>query len=74
MLGADDSVVELAITPDRGYALSIRGLAREVGAAMDVPFVDPAAGETPDRPDGGWPVTIADPGLRSVRHRSGHWR
>ena len=62
VLGSDDAVIELAVTPDRGYALSIRGLAREAGAALDVPFTDPAAVDLPQRPDGGWPVTIADPG------------
>ncbi len=62
LIGSHDSVVELAITPDRGYALSMRGLARETAAALDVPSVDPAAVDVPDRADGGWPVTIADSG------------
>ena len=61
LIGSDDAVVELAITPDRGYALSIRGLAREVAAAFDLPFTDPAAHEVPARSESGWPVTIADP-------------
>ena len=61
LIGADDAVIELAITPDRGYALSIRGLAREMAAAFDVPFTDPADRELPDRAEGGWPVTIDDP-------------
>src|SRR5690606_5385810 len=29
LLGLDDWAVELNVTPDRGYALSIRGIARE---------------------------------------------
>src|SRR5437660_4117367 len=29
--GLDDVVVELAITPDRGYCLAMRGIAREMG-------------------------------------------
>ena len=37
-----DDVIELEITPDRGYALSIRGVAREAATAFDVPFRDPA--------------------------------
>ncbi len=61
ILMADDAVIELAITPDRGYALSIRGLAREMAAAFDVPFTDPADRPLPERTDGGWPVTIDDP-------------
>src|SRR6195952_2971006 len=31
VLGSDDAVIELAVTADRGYALSIRGLAGEAG-------------------------------------------
>ena len=60
IIGSDDAVIELAITPDRGYALSIRGLSRELAAAYDLPFTDPAAQPIPDRNAGGWPVTIAD--------------
>uniref|UniRef100_UPI003B3B9C4D phenylalanine--tRNA ligase subunit beta n=1 Tax=Nakamurella sp. TaxID=1869182 RepID=UPI003B3B9C4D len=61
IIGADDVVIELAITPDRGYALSVRGLARELAAAYDLPFTDPGVRELPDPADGGWPVTIDDP-------------
>lgn len=60
-IGADDVVIELAITPDRGYALSVRGLARELAAAYELPFTDPGVRELPAAADGGWPVTIADP-------------
>ncbi|HEY4993254.1 MAG TPA: phenylalanine--tRNA ligase subunit beta, partial [Nakamurella sp.] len=61
LIGAGDAVIELAITPDRGYALSIRGLARELAAAFDLPFADPADRALPDRGAGGWPVAIEDP-------------
>jgi phenylalanyl-tRNA synthetase beta chain len=61
IIGADDAVIELAITPDRGYALSVRGLARELAAAYDRPFTDPGVRDLPDAAGGGWPVTIADP-------------
>ncbi len=61
LIGSDDAVIELAITPDRGYALSIRGLAREMAAAFDLPFTDPAERDIPERTEGGWPVSIADP-------------
>lgn len=61
IIGADDVVIELAITPDRGYSLSVRGLARELAAAYDLPFTDPGVRDLPDPADGGWPVTIADP-------------
>lgn len=42
VLGLDDVVFDLAITPDRGYGLSVRGIAREIACAYDLPFVDPA--------------------------------
>ncbi|GAT12898.1 phenylalanine--tRNA ligase subunit beta [Mycolicibacterium novocastrense] len=42
VLGLDDVVFHLAITPDRGYCLSVRGMAREVAAAYDLEYVDPA--------------------------------
>src|SRR5664279_632297 len=61
LIGADDTVIEMSITPDRGYALSVRGMGRELAAAFDVPFTDPAVRDLPSRAEGGWPVTIADP-------------
>jgi phenylalanyl-tRNA synthetase beta chain len=42
VLGVGDEVLDIAITPDRGYALSARGIAREVAIAYSVPFIDPA--------------------------------
>jgi phenylalanyl-tRNA synthetase beta chain len=42
VLGLDDVVFHLAITPDRGYCLSVRGMAREIANAYDLEFVDPA--------------------------------
>ncbi|HVT22832.1 MAG TPA: phenylalanine--tRNA ligase subunit beta [Mycobacteriales bacterium] len=66
-LGADvvealalrDEVLDLSINPDRGYALSIRGIAREVATAFGAEFRDPAAVSA--RPPGsGYPVTIED--------------
>ena len=41
VLGLDDVVFHLAITPDRGYGMSVRGLAREIACAYDLDFVDP---------------------------------
>ncbi|MGH8921220.1 MAG: phenylalanine--tRNA ligase subunit beta, partial [Actinomycetes bacterium] len=43
-----DEVFEIAVTPDRGYAVSVRGLARELASAFSVPFRDPAETELPD--------------------------
>ncbi len=45
LLGLDDTAVEINVTPDRGYALSIRGVAREYSHSTGAPFRDPA-----DRP------------------------
>jgi phenylalanyl-tRNA synthetase beta chain len=58
VLGFDDVVFELAITPDRGYCMSVRGLAREIACAYDLDFVDPDA--VPPLPARGqaWPVTV----------------
>ncbi|WP_322628150.1 phenylalanine--tRNA ligase subunit beta [Halothiobacillus sp.] len=41
-LKLDDSVIELGITPNRGDALSILGLARECATLFDQPYTGPA--------------------------------
>jgi phenylalanyl-tRNA synthetase beta chain len=66
--GLRDEVLEIAVTPDRGYAVSVRGLARELASAFRVPFHDPAETGLPDLgtpldqtgPDV-YPARIADP-------------
>jgi phenylalanyl-tRNA synthetase beta chain len=58
-LGLDDAVFDIAVTPDRGYCLSIRGLARELAIAYDVAFHDPADAVPP--PEGGPAPNIIDP-------------
>ena len=58
--GVNDTVFDLTITPDRGYAQSIRGLARELGAGFDVPFSDPAAVALRDADSEVYPVRIDD--------------
>ncbi|MFV8267857.1 phenylalanine--tRNA ligase subunit beta [Mycolicibacterium peregrinum] len=58
ILGLDDVVFHLAITPDRGYCLSVRGLAREIACANDLEFVD-LADVTPLPAEGeAWPLTV----------------
>lgn len=42
VLGLDDVVFDLAVTPDRGYCMSVRGIAREIACAYDLDFADPA--------------------------------
>ncbi|MEU6646987.1 phenylalanine--tRNA ligase subunit beta [Saccharomonospora sp. NPDC046836] len=61
VLDLDDTILELAPTPDRGYALSIRGLSRELACALDVPLGDPAKIEVPGAEGEAWPVHIEDP-------------
>lgn len=58
VVGLDDVVFHLAITPDRGYCLSMRGMAREIACATDLDFVDPA--EIAPLPVEGeaWPLTV----------------
>src|SRR4051794_22676487 len=61
VLGLREEVIEFEINPDRAYALSLRGVAREAALAYDVPFADPAARATPEPNDAGYPVVIDDP-------------
>jgi phenylalanyl-tRNA synthetase beta chain len=58
-LGLHDHVLDIAVTPDRGYCLSVRGVAREAAVAFGVDFDDP--GEAVDALVGdGHPVAVAD--------------
>ena len=41
LLGGADTVFDVNVTPDRGYALSMRGLGREIASAFNLKFVDP---------------------------------
>ncbi|GII04519.1 phenylalanine--tRNA ligase subunit beta [Planobispora takensis] len=61
LLGLREDVIELEITPDIGYALSIRGVAREVATAFEVPFRDPADVSPPAESQPSHPASIADP-------------
>ena len=42
VLQIDDVIFDIAVNPDRGYALSIRGVAREIAGAFGLKFTDPA--------------------------------
>ncbi|GAB2551075.1 phenylalanine--tRNA ligase subunit beta [Leucobacter ruminantium] len=59
LLGMDDSAVEINVTPDRGYAFSIRGVAREYAHSTGAEFRDPALAVSP-APASGFPVVLAD--------------
>lgn len=63
LLGLDDAAVEVNVTPDRGYAFSIRGIAREYAHATGASFRDPAVAiSVPERADGApmFPVAVDD--------------
>jgi phenylalanyl-tRNA synthetase beta chain len=69
--GLRDEVLDIAVTPDRGYAVSVRGVARELASAYGVPYTDPALTGLPGEDAGGgdlavagtdvWPASIEDP-------------
>jgi phenylalanyl-tRNA synthetase beta chain len=67
LLSLRDEVLELEITTDRGYALSMRGVAREAALGFDLPYADPVASVVPPRPgELAWPVEVQDPGACPV--------
>ena len=41
LLQINDTIFDIAVNPDRGYALSIRGAAREIAGALNLKFTDP---------------------------------
>ncbi|MGY1502143.1 phenylalanine--tRNA ligase subunit beta [Streptomyces sp. QTS52] len=56
-----DEVLDIAVTPDRGYALSLRGIARETAIAYGLPLRDPALLDVPAPNAYGYPVQVSDP-------------
>ncbi|HLM21357.1 MAG TPA: phenylalanine--tRNA ligase subunit beta [Propionibacteriaceae bacterium] len=82
VLDLREDVLDIAVTPDRGYCLSIRGIARESAQALDVAFTDPVDRVVPVETTDGYlvelqsdacPLFVAltvsgiDPGLPSPR-------
>ncbi|MBB6171070.1 phenylalanyl-tRNA synthetase beta chain [Nocardiopsis mwathae] len=65
LLGLREDVLDIAVTPDRGYALSMRGVARDAAAVYGVPFHDPAEGlDDPaavGTPGAGYPASVTGP-------------
>jgi phenylalanyl-tRNA synthetase beta chain len=53
-----EEVLEIAVTPDRGYCLSIRGIARESAQAVGVTFADPVDRVVPTERTNGHPVEL----------------
>ncbi|MFT3899877.1 MAG: phenylalanine--tRNA ligase subunit beta [Gordonia sp. (in: high G+C Gram-positive bacteria)] len=67
-LGLPDTAIEVNVTPDRGYAFSVRGLGRELAGSLGAGFREPGADAKPGTPgDGGTPVTI-DPATGATRY------
>ncbi len=62
LLGLDEETIEFEINPDRAYALSIRGIAREVLVSVEGAsgFRDPALRDTPAANGEGHPVVVED--------------
>ena len=68
-LGADvvellhlrDEVLDIAVTPDRGYALSVRGVAREAATAFGLALADPGLVSVPAADPDGPAVRVDDP-------------
>ena len=61
IVGLDDVVLDLEITPDRGYQMSVRGVARELSYAYESAYTDagavPAPGATAEPP---YPIRLDD--------------
>jgi phenylalanyl-tRNA synthetase beta chain len=62
-----DEVFEIAVTPDRGYAVSVRGIARELASSYGVPFTDPADAGLPEAALLGGAVDVAGPDVYPAR-------
>ncbi|WP_104525488.1 phenylalanine--tRNA ligase subunit beta [Blastococcus atacamensis] len=61
VLGLDDVVFDLEVTPDRGYAMSMRGIARDLAGTLGVSWRDPADLPLPAWSGApAWDVTVAD--------------
>lgn len=68
LLGIGEQVLEVNVTPDRGYCFAIRGIAREYSHATGAAFTDrgvPAAADLAPA-SGGFPVEIDDEPLEGV--------
>ncbi len=59
LLGLGDEVLDLEVNPDRGYALSMRGVGRDTALAYGLEFADPADIEVTGTGEG-YPVRVED--------------
>ncbi len=58
VLGLGEEVLDIAVTPDRGYAWSVRGLARETAHAFGSGYTDPVDRPVPASATDGYPVQL----------------
>ncbi|MEY4232582.1 MAG: hypothetical protein RL144_782, partial [Actinomycetota bacterium] len=68
-LQINDVIFDIAVNPDRGYALSIRGIAREVAGSLGLKFTDPVEALRTlkfEETGKGVPAKIADRSTASV--------
>jgi phenylalanyl-tRNA synthetase beta chain len=61
LLHLRDEVLDIAVTPDRGYQLSIRGVAREAATAFGLELADPALSAWAPATADGYPVRVDAP-------------
>jgi phenylalanyl-tRNA synthetase beta chain len=61
VIGFDEEVIEFEINPDRAYALSLRGVAREAAMGFAATYTDPCARPVPAANGDGHPVRVEDP-------------
>ncbi len=61
VLWAADEVLDIDVTPDLGYALSMRGLAREAAIAHGVTYTDRYRTSLPEPTSEGYPVELRTP-------------
>ena len=69
LLGLTEEVVEVTVTPDRGYCFSLRGLAREYSHATGGAFRDPVDVPVAASNDRGYAVQLTD--AAPINGRSG---
>ncbi|MGJ0388724.1 phenylalanine--tRNA ligase subunit beta [Microbacterium sp. CGR1] len=70
LLGLDDVAVEINVTPDRGYAFSLRGVAREYSHATGATFRDPAERDFAELQPGTGHTAVVDDAA-PIRGRAG---
>jgi phenylalanyl-tRNA synthetase beta chain len=69
LFGLAEETVDVNVTPDRGYALSLRGVAREYSHATGATFTDPALIDVPAPTKDGFAVQLDD--AAPIREKAG---